>query len=709
MPALDAVLFLTPRNSQVDVVQSVGRVMRKAKGKALGYVILPVVIPSGVEPDKALNNNKSYKVVWQVLQALRSHDDHFDAFVNKLDLVGSDNSKMEVIAVTDNIPKNPGEKRPGAGRTIGQPQPDSTTSTSQVEMSFEVSAIERAIYAKLVQKCGRRLYWEEWANDIADIARKHIIRITTIVDNSVNTQEAAAFREFADELRDDLNDSITDEEVIEMLAQHLITRPVFDALFEEASFTRHNPVSKSMQKVLDVLEEHHLGTEAETLKRFYDSVRMRASGIDTIEGRQRIVVELYDKFFRNAFTRMTERLGIVYTPVEVVDFIIHSVNDLLQQEFKQTLGSEGVHILDPFTGTGTFITRLLQSGLIKPEELPHKFKNEIHANEIVLLAYYIAAINIETVYHSLVGGDYVPFEGICLTDTFQMYERKDMLAAMFPVNSERRKRQVDLDIRVIMSNPPYSAGQRSVNDNATNVAYPALDQRIGETYARNSKATLQRNLYDSYIRAIRWGSDRLGDAGVMAYVTNAGWIDGNAMDGLRKCLVDEFTNLYVFHLRGNQRTSGELSRKEGGKIFGQGSRAPIAITVLVKNPNSKTQGQIYFHDIGDYHSQKGKLDIIREFGSIAGITEQDGWQTLVPDDNHDWLNQVNTDFERFMVLGDKKDKASVRMFKNYSCGVVTARDAWCYNASKDEMERNIRSMIEFYNHRKGTVSSRPGS
>ena len=700
VPALDAVLFLTPRNSQVDVVQSVGRVMRNAPGKTRGYVILPVVIPAGMEPDTALNNNKVYKVVWQVLQALRSHDDQFDAFVNKLDLVGSNNSKMEVIAVTDNTARPATTKpRPGGGHTIGVPEAVPPKPVDQYALHFDIGEIEQAIYAKVVQKCGRRLYWEDWATDIADIAKTHITRITTIVGNENNTREASKFKAFADELRDDLNDGITDEEVIEMLAQHLITRPVFDALFGDAGFARQNPVSRAMQGVLDDLQEHHLETEAETLGKFYQSVRMRASGIDTIAGKQRIVVELYDKFFRKAFPRMTERLGIVYTPVEVVDFIIHSVNDLLQQEFGQTLGSEGVHILDPFVGTGTFITRLLQSGLIKPAELPHKYQHEIHANDIVLLAYYIAAINIETVYHDLVGQEsgYQPFEGICLTDTFQMYETQDMLNELLPVNSARRKRQVALPIRVIMGNPPYSAGQKSENDNAQNVAYPLLDQRIRVTYVKNSTATLRNHLYDSYVRAIRWGSDRLGEAGIMAYVSNASWIDGKAMDGLRKCLVDEFSSLYVFHLRGNQRTSGETSRKEGGKIFGSGSRAPVAITVLVKNPKAKVRGKIYYHDIGVYLSQQEKLDIIRLFGSVNGITRQNSWQALVPDVNHDWLNQVNPNFDRFLVLGNKKDKAATPVFKNYSQGLMTARDAWCYNASRDGMEHNIRSMIAFYN------------
>ena len=662
VPALDAVLFLTPRNSQVDVVQSVGRVMRNAPGKMRGYVILPVVVPAGVEPDKALNNNEAFSVVWKVLQALRSHDDHFDAFVNKLDLVGINNSKMEVIAVTDHLAK-PSEKKRRTGRehTIGK-QEGTPSAIEQTAIHFEIGEVERAIYAKVVQKCGRRMYWEDWASDVADIAKTHITRISTIVNSVDNTREANKFKAFVNELRDDLNESITDEEVVEMLAQHLITKPVFDALFGSTSFAGHNPVSKAMQGVLDVLHEHHLDKEADTLHKFYQSVRMRASGIDTIEGKQRIVLELYNKFFKVAFPLMTERFGIVYTPVEVVDFIINSVNDLLKKEFGQTLGAKGVHILDPFTGTGTFITRLLQSGLIKPEELPHKYQHEIHANEIVLLAYYIAAINIETVYHDIVGrnetDEYLPFEGICLTDTFQMYESNDMLADLLPINSARRKRQTDLEIRVILGNPPYSAGQKSANDNAKNVAYQSLDKRIAETYVWHSVASSQRNLYDSYIRAVRWGSDLLGEAGIMAYVTNAGWIDGNAMDGLRKCLVEEFSSLYVFHLRGDQRTSGETSRREGGKIFGVGSRSPIAITVLVKNPNTATQGKIHFCDIGDNLSREDKLNIIHKFGSVNGITQQDRWQILEPDGNHDWLNQVRSDFDRFLVLGDKKDKAA---------------------------------------------------
>lgn len=704
VPALDAVLFLTPRNSQVDVVQSVGRVMRKSEGKKRGYVVLPVVIPAGMEAHEALNDNKSFKVVWQVLQALRSHDDRFDAMTNKIDINGfADISKMEVIAITDKVNrkaskddgntknKNAGKGSYGIGSPVKKPTKD-----DQAELQFNIGEIERAIYAKVVQKCGNRSHWEDWANDIAKIAKTHITRITTILETPTNTEEIKAFNAFAEELRDDLNNSITDTEIIEMLAQHLITKPVFDALFEGYSFASKNPMSLAMQDVLDVLHAHNIEKEADTLQRFYDSVKLRAQGIDNASGKQKIVVELYDKFFRNAFPKMTERLGIVYTPVEAVDFIIHSVNEVLQTEFNQSLGSENVHIIDPFTGTGTFITRLLQSGLIPAEKLTYKYKNEIHANEIILLAYYISAINVESVYHDIAGGDYEPFKGICLTDTFQLHEKEDLVSALLVDNSQRRVKQKALDIRVIMGNPPYSSGQKSENDDNANVEYPQLDKRIFDTYSKYSTANFQKNLYDSYIRAIRWASDRVKNSGVIGFITNAGFIEANTGDGLRKCLAEEFSSIYVFHLRGNQRTSGELSRKEGGKIFGSGSRAPIAISILVKNPNAKEHGKIYFHDIGDYLTREQKLEKISEFVSIKGITDNNAWTVITPDKHNDWLNQRDGSFDEQLSMGDKSS-SNPTLFLNYSLGVATNRDAWCYQYSKTKIIKNLESMIEFYN------------
>jgi len=711
VPSLDAVLFLTPRSSQVDVVQSVGRVMRLSPGKKQGYVILPVVIPAGVEPEKALDDNQTYRVVWQVLNALRSHDDRFDAMINKLEFNGRDVNKMEVVSVSDKVQKpskpntSKAAKKARGGSAIGSSA--DTPIPEQASLQFEVGEIERALYAQVVKKCGNRHHWEDWANDIAKIANTHIDRIQAILENPDNTAEIAAFEDFAKEIRDDLNNAISDADIIEMLAQHLITKPVFDALFEGYNFTQHNPMSIAMQTVSEQLEAHNIDKEADTLRSFYESVKMRAAGIESAEGKQRIIVELYDKFFKNAFPRMTERLGIVYTPVEVVDFIIHSIEEVLKAEFGKSMADENVHIIDPFTGTGTFVTRLLQSGLIPKDRLPHKYKHELHANELVLLAYYIAAINIEATYHGIMNDNvtgleesdqifeipYEPFTGVCLTDTFQMYESEDMIDALLVENSERRKRQKELDIRVIMGNPPYSIGQLSQNDNNANVSYSKLDRRIEETYAAQSKAMLSKGLYDSYIRAIRWASDRIGDAGVIGFVTNGGFLEANTTDGLRKCLTEEFSSIHVFHLRGNQRTSGELSRREGGKIFDSGSRAPIAISLLVKNPEAAEHGRILFHDIGDYLNRTEKLEMIANYASVKGIP---AWQQIVPDQHGDWLNQRDDSFCEHIVLGDKKGDGP-KLFSNYSLGVATNRDAWVYNASKVNLIDNMSGMIDIYN------------
>ncbi|MCZ2159245.1 damage-inducible protein, partial [Bartonella sp. 220] len=373
------------------------------------------------------------------------------------------------------------------------------------------------------------------------------------------------------------------------------------------------------------------------------------------------------------------------------------VDDVLRKEFGKSLGSRGVSILDPFTGTGTFITRLLHSNLIKPEDMEYKYRYDIHANEIVLLAYYIAAINIEATYHGLTKSNYISFKHIGLTDTFQMVEKQDLMKGLLEENSAYLELQKKLNIEVIFGNPPYSLRQKSANDNAKNTPYPLLDKRISETYAAQSASINMQALYDSYIRAIRWASDRIKNRGVIGFVTNAGFVDTKSMDGLRKCLVEEFSSLYIFHLRGNQRTSGELSRKEGGKIFGSGSRAPIAISILVKNPESKQHGKIYFYGVEDYLTREKKLKSIKEFGSIEGITRsKHGWQIITPDKHGDWLGQRDDSFKTFLAMGVKEGHGK-KLFDTYSCGISTNRDAWAYNSSRKILEKNMDNMIIFYN------------
>ncbi|MBV4492713.1 DEAD/DEAH box helicase [Pseudomonas oryzicola] len=685
VPALDAAIFLNPRDSVVDVVQSVGRVMRKdpAGRKKYGYVILPIGIRKDTSPETALDDNKKYRVVWQVLNALRAHDDRLDKQFATIDLTGKGNGVVNVIGV-------------GGGN-----EKANSFGGEQLGFAFdpeELGKWQDAMFAKIVTKCGNRRYWEDWAKDIAEIADRHQMRIRALLEKPYSKGKKA-FDEFLKGVRKNLNPSVSQNDAIEMLAQHIITKPVFDALFEGYAFTSMNPVSQSMQKIMDILEAQALDKEHETLEGFYASVRERASGITDPKGRQKIIVELYDKFFKTAFPRMVERLGIVYTPVEIVDFILHSADAALQEHFGTRLADQNVHILDPFTGTGTFPVRLIETGLIPPDQLPYKYRHDMHANEIVLLAYYIAAINIEEAFHRVTGQEYEPFPGIVLTDTFQMSEPQNGdIDEGLPENHERADRQKARDIRVIVGNPPYSVGQDGGNDNNQNLKYSRLDGRIAVTYAAHSTAKLKNSLYDSYIRAFRWASDRIKDEGIVCFVTNGGWIDGNTMDGFRKTLQDEFSDVYVFNLRGNQRTSGELSRKEGGKVFGSGSRTPVAITLLVKRKAHTGKATVRYHDIGDYLTREQKLDIITGFGSHQSVP----WQTLEPNEHHDWINQRSGDFNAFVPFNDAPDA----IFAMRSSGVKTNRDTWVYNPSRAALEGNVKRMIDRYNEQVALHSER---
>lgn len=696
VPSLDAVLFLNPRNSQVDVVQSVGRVMRKAEGKEYGYIILPIAVPASQDPETALNDNKKYKVVWDVLQALRAHDDRFDAMINKLELNRNANDKIDVITVADPFGDGPGRGGNDDNRGTG------------TEALFHMAGADQwrnAIFARMVRKVGDRRYWESWAKDVKEIADRHVLRIRTILDGD-DQRPREEFTVFLQGLRGNLNDSITESDAIDMLSQHLITKPVFEALFEGYSFAANNPVSQVMDSMVDILEKYNLDSEVANLESFYRSVRVRAEGITNAEGKQKIVTELYEKFFKLAFPRTAESLGIVYTPVEVVDFIIRAVDDVLVKDFGASISDEGVHVLDPFTGTGTFIVRLLQSGRIKPADLLRKYAQELHANELLLMAYYIAAINIEATMHGLLeeqakavgqdpaDADYRPFDGIVLTDTFQMTEDGDTLDDfVFTSNNERVVAQNALDIRVIIGNPPYSAGQGSQNDNNANLKYPTLDLSIRSTYAELSTATLKNSLYDSYIRAIRWGSDRIlnsPDGGVLCYVSNGGYIDGNTADGLRKTLTSEFHDIYVYNLRGNQRTAGEQSRREGGKIFDSGSRNTVAVLLLVKRPGPVKNGLLHYRDVGDYLGRQEKLAIVDE-----ATLENIEWQQIAANTDGDWINQRNGTFETFTPIGHKDGKGTI--FSTFSGGLKTNRDAWAYNFSTTDLRDNVSRMVTSYN------------
>ncbi|WP_455119742.1 DEAD/DEAH box helicase [Rothia dentocariosa] len=702
IPNLDAVLFLNPRNSVVDVIQAVGRVMRKAEGKKYGYIILPVAVPGGIKPSEALNDNKRYKVVWQVLQALRSHDERLDRDINQMQY----SDKMPENIIIDGIDLSPQSAE--HEDSIGTEEQSEKSIQGVFPLVFNGRKWKDAIHAKLVQKVGNRMYWDDWSDSIAEIANKYIALIRAQIDPELGDSPAAnEFKRFVQGLRANLNPAVSEQQAVEMLAQHLVTKPVFDALFENHEFTAENPISQAMQAMVECFNQNAaFERERETLSSAYASIQMRASGLKSATAKQNLIKDLYDKFFKKAFPTMAEKLGIVFTPTEVVDYILRSADSALRAEFGRTLSDEGVSILEPFVGTGTFITRLLQLGLIRPQDLERKFKREIFANEMVLLSYYIAAINIETTFADVAKDanldlGYVPFEGMVLTDTFQLSESAHQVDIPgLENNSERAKRELEQPIQVIVMNPPYSAGQTSANNNNPNEKYPNLEARITETYSRNSSASSTKNMNDSYVRAIRWASDRISDndrgEGVIAFVSNGGFIDDNAADGLRKSLMHEFSKIYIYNLRGNARTSGEQRRKEKDNIFGEGTRTPVAIAVLVKKAGHVGEAELYYRDIGDYFSREEKLHILDDERSIEGTS----WNSIVPDKAGDWINQRDVRYEKYQSMGDKSSKGkntTNSIFILYGLGLGTNRDAWCYNFSRKECLKNIYQFVGEYN------------
>ncbi|MBB4077303.1 putative helicase, partial [Bartonella fuyuanensis] len=721
VPALDAVMFLHPRKSHVDVIQAVGRVMRRAEGKTTGYIILPVGIPFNIPPQQALENNTKYDVIWQVLNALRAHDDNFKNKIKALELdqdvrhvfeivgVTFDPALQAMTAVVDELSFH--AKSESAGLHIGSVASESSYKYGgQKEFEFYVDELSRAIKPIIVKKCGEPNQWGNWAGNVAAIAQNHIIRLKSILADK-KSEAFHAFDAFHKELKNGLNDSIEQEDALEMLAQHLVTRPIFESLFDGNEFVSKNAISQAMEKILAELDKMNIKDEAKDLEKFYQSVKDDTEGIIETQAKQNLIIKLYEDFFTKAFKKTTDKLGIVYTPIEIVDFILHSVNDVLEQEFGQSLSSRGVSILDPFTGTGTFITRLLQSGLIKPEDMEYKFRNEIKANEIVLLAYYIAAINIESTYHSLMKGDYISFEGICLTDTFLMLEEKDFFTRYMFENSERCKKQQEADIQVIVGNPPYSTGQKSANDNNPNVYYDTLNDSIKNTYASGlNVGTNRKELYNSYIQAIRWASNRLSSkGGVVAYVSGNGWIDKIFADGMRRCLQNEYSAIYIINLRGDIRKNikSKEQSKEGGNVFGSGSQSGIVITLFVRNPNTQQPCKICYYDIGDDLSTKEKLYLLHKLKSIKGIIQSKQFIEITPNEKHDWIKQRVADFDQSIPMGDKSTPIDSKIFEEVSLGVQSNRDAWVYNFSNDALDESIQKTIKYFNIQKRLISKNP--
>lgn len=710
VPSLDSVIFMAKKRSQVDIIQAVGRVMRKfgsGNKKIYGYIIIPVVINDEKLTDATLSNNEDYKVVWQVVQALRSHDERLDTQINKIGVTG----KMpDCICCIDTFIPPVVKSRAIVGSLKAEAKEgfdsDDPSIADKMFQDFKVSlpsedelrSNEKLFSARLVKNCGNRLYWEDWSKNIGDVTNNIALKIEQQI--SADSKVQKAFNKFTKNFKALLNPGISDKDCVNMLSEHIVTLPVLKAIFNENSMIDLNPVTQIMESMVKKLKG--LESEIKALEPFYDSVRKTVAGVTSKEGRQEIIRKLFEKFFKYALPSSAEKFGIVYTPIEIVDFIINSVSDVLKNEFNESIANKGVKILDPFTGTGTFIVRVLdklKSLGISDEDFTHKYNHDIWANEIMLLAYYISLINIEDTYGKIVG-KFSPFNHDVLTDTFELEEKKSKNYQPvlfeeddFKIANEKANEEQAQDIRIIIGNPPYSVGQKNAMDNNSNTSYPNLDERISSTYGSNINSGLIKGLYDSYVRAFRWASDRIGDNGILSFVSNGNYINNLSFSGFRRELLKEFNHIYVFNLRGDQRTQGELSRKEGGKIFGSGSRTPISIIVLVKHKDKPFDGFVHYKDIGDYKNRETKLKEIEDYSSISNID----WKEIAPDKSNDWINQKNEEFEEFIPLVSEESPEVSLFGSHISRGLVTARDSWTIGFNSKTVCVNMEKFVKKFN------------
>ena len=640
----------SPRRSMVDIIQAVGRVMRTAAGKERGYIILPVILPEGkTRIDDAVLRSPRFKPVWDVIRALRAHDERMDVWVNTADKGGK--PPINVIGGADGDDTDDTDD----GRGLD------TATVAQMTLPMNSD-----IASALVEICGDRTYWATWGDDVGEVTRTVAARISRLIGSRPHTAEA--FGRFLTEMRQTINEHLQEADLVDMLACHIVTLPVFNALFGSAAFASLNPVVAALNQMVDTLDRDHIRADTARLDRLYDSVTERVRQVTDPEGRLKILLELYESFFAKGMKRETDRLGVAYTPIELVDYVLRSADRLSQHHFGKGLSDPDVHVLDPFTGTGTFINRLLTINdsngrpLITDEDLDRKYTAEIHANEMLLLAYYIAAVKIEEGRRQRrPTGDYQPFAGIVLCDTFNSQPDQQQLDTLSG-NSRRAEQQAGQRIDVIVGNPPWSTGQKTAAEDNPNIVYPQLRERIRDTYAARSTVRMRRALYDSYKLAIRWATDRIGDQGIVAFVTPNSVLDGNAESGLRACLADEYHSLYLLNLRGDARLSGEAWKREGGKVFGQSSRVGILVSVLVKHPHQPhpdRQTRIWYRNIGDYLTTDQKKQALQDMGHAPTSGDGEGWRRIEPDQNHDWINQSDPTWQHLTPLGDDKTKRGV--------------------------------------------------
>ncbi|EJC08068.1 eco57I restriction-modification methylase family protein [Helicobacter pylori Hp P-11b] len=683
VPALDSVIFFDGKSAMVDIIQAVGRVMRKAKNKKRGYIILPIALRESEikNLDEAVKNT-NFQNIWKVLKALRSHDSSLvdeATFKEKIKIFGSDDAS------------NPDDEEELQKDKTEQSPNDPKQAQKTLFDAILLQDLANAVYNVMPTKLGDRNYWENFAKKTGNIAKTLNERLKELFGKNPEI-----FDNFLTSLRGNIHQNIKEEEALDMIISHIITKPIFDAIFGD---NIQNPIAKALDKM--VLKLSDLGLEGETkdLKNLYESVKTEAARAKSQKSQQELIKNLYNTFFKEAFRKQSEKLGIVYTPIEVVDFILRATNGILKKHFNTDFNDKNITIFDPFTGTGSFIARLLSkdNNFISDEALKEKFLNHLFAFDIVLLSYYIALINITQAAQNR-DSSLKNFKNIALTDSLDYLEEKNDKGVIplfedLKENQEIKTTLADQKIQVIIGNPPYSAGAKSENDNNQNLKHPKLQKWVYETYGKNSTAKVGKTTRDTLIHSMRMASDLLKDKGVLGFVVNGSFIDSKSADGFRKCVAKDFSHLYVLNLRGNQRTSGEVSRKEGGKIFDSGSRATIAIIFFVKD-KSVPNHTILYYEVEDYLKREAKLNLLAGFENLDSVP----FKEITPNDKGDWINQRNDDFEKLIPLKrDKQLKIFDTIFDLNSNGVKTSRDPWVYNFSQKTLKQSVQNCIDAYN------------
>ena len=704
VPALDAVVFLQPRKSKIDIVQAVGRVMRTYPGKQTGYIVIPVVVPEGKGvTDTEVLDSSDFGVVWDVVRALRSHDERMDMWVNHIDAA----RKFERFKLMDR----------GTDQPLGDDE-------DIEQLRF---LLDERVASKMVERCGDRKMWPSWGARAAKVC----VEVRKKVDAQLaHTDTAEAFDEFVEALRSAVGDHLTEDQAAEMVSQHVVTIPIFDCLFPDSQFANANPISVAINNLLSnfaptggtaaastggaALAMELFEEELQPLTRAYRTMRTVFEGALTAAAKVDVLREIYDGFFQAAMKDVVKRLGIVYTPVEIVDFIIRSADAVCRKEFGVGITSENVNILDPFTGTGTFIYRLLTAQdangdhIIRGEDLHRKYYSELFANELVLLAYYIAAIKIEAGMAErggFPGNKFNPFPGVTLSDTFLGTAQRGVQLPGMADNIARQSRQGGVPITVIVMNPPWSAGQKSTGEDNPKIDYPEVEDRIRDTYGKRHRGVAGvgagKSSGNLYVQAIRWASDRLGQSdtiagrGVIAMVHPNSLATGTTLAGMRATLRDEFTNIYVVNLRGDAMKSGEEFDREGAKIFGQGSRNGVQVTVLARNPDTDRPdgGIVHYAAVPECCTLDQKFQWLTHLGDVTS----DQFTEVPPNEAHHWVNLTDGSYEQLMRVCATSRESQDELLTHISAGgVMTACDPYVYAFDYDDLVDKVAAFIDTY-------------